>query len=56
MNLNSMIAGFVGGILCSTFLFLISRALLIPKMLKSEKAKDLSFYGRPPEKVNSRNK
>lgn len=50
MNFNSLIAGFVGGLICTTVLFLVSRALMIPKLFKTEKVKDLSFYGRSPGK------
>lgn len=51
MNLNSLFAGFVGGLLCSTVFFLVRRALLLPKMLKTEKVKDLSYYGRQPARI-----
>lgn len=56
MNLNSLLAGFVGGIICSTVLFVISRALMLPKMLKAEKVKDLSYFGRQPVKLQVKQK
>jgi hypothetical protein len=54
LNINSLLAGFVGGLLCSTVLFFISRALLIPGMLKAERVKDLSYFGRYPAKAKKK--
>lgn len=46
MNINSVLAGFIGGLICSSIFFLLRRAMTIPQMLKEEKLKDLSYYGR----------
>ncbi|MFZ5949380.1 MAG: hypothetical protein ACOYXC_01645 [Candidatus Rifleibacteriota bacterium] len=51
MNLNSLIAGFIGGLVCSAVFFLVSRARMLPTLLKDEKVEDLSYYGRQPAKA-----
>ena len=48
MNFNTYFAGFIGGLVCSSILFLVSRALKLPKIFKNEKVKDLSYFGRQP--------
>jgi cbb3-type cytochrome oxidase subunit 1 len=46
LHINSIIAGFLGGILCSVMLFVIKRVYMLPGMLKADKVRDLSYYGR----------
>jgi hypothetical protein len=50
VNFQSIIAGFIGGIICSTIYFLVKRAKLLPALLRSEKVRDLSYYGRGSRK------
>ncbi len=50
MNFNSMIAGFLGGMICSTVIFLLGKTVLVKNYLHSEKIKDLSLYGRQAHK------
>jgi len=46
LNFNSLVAGFLGGLVCSTVLFVCSRAWLLHKLIKREKLQDLSYFGR----------
>lgn len=46
MNLNSLLAGFFGGLLCGSIIFICSRTLMLHKFLKRERLRDLSYYGR----------
>ncbi len=46
MNHNVLMAGFVGGLVCGTIVFIFSRAMMLHKLLSREKIRDLSYYGR----------
>ena len=46
MNLNSLVAGFLGGLVCGTIVFICSRAFMLHRLLKRERLRDLSFFGR----------
>jgi hypothetical protein len=46
LNHNVLVAGFLGGLICGTLVFIISRAMILHKLLRRDKIRDLSFYGR----------
>mgnify|MGYP007124298908 FL=1 len=46
LNHNVLVAGFLGGLICGTIVFIFSRAALLHKFLRREKIRDLSYYGR----------
>jgi len=56
MNINSLFAAFLGGLICGTIVFVFSKTVMLKNLMKPEKAKDLSYFGRHPgEKQNDRN-
>lgn len=46
LNHNVLVAGFLGGLVCGTIVFIFSRAVMLHKLLRREKIRDLSLYGR----------
>lgn len=48
MNVNSLFAAFLGGLICGTIVFIVSKTIMLKKMMRPEKAKDLSYFGRNP--------
>ncbi|HOI91421.1 MAG TPA: hypothetical protein PLK28_13035 [Candidatus Rifleibacterium sp.] len=48
-------AGFVGGLICGTIVFIVSRAMMLHRMLRREKIRDLSYYGRNTRDRTSEN-
>lgn len=46
MNLNSILAGFFGGLICGSIVFICSRSILLHKLIKRERLRDLSYFGR----------
>ncbi len=55
MNHNVLMAGFVGGLICGTIVFIVSRAMMLHRMLRREKIRDLSYYGRNTRDRTSEN-
>ncbi len=46
LNHNVLVAGFLGGLICGTIVFIFSRAVMLHKYLRRDRIRDLSFYGR----------
>jgi len=48
MNLNSLFAAFLGGLICGTIVFVVSKTILLKNLMKPEKIRDMSYFGRNP--------
>ena len=46
LNINSLFAGFISGLFCTLVLFAMKKIRQKDKMLRFERIRDLSYYGR----------